>query len=146
MKIRIIKKINQQQKKNLIESWKKTYGTMSSLQHKVMLSKCSSPGDVNTYITWKYLSSGADMEETVTFENAEIFDVFSIKRGEILEFLANNEVSSIRELANRLRRNYKNVYDDLKALSKYELVELREEGRALKPCASASSLEVILEE
>jgi predicted transcriptional regulator len=146
MKIKIIKKINQQQKKNKIESWKKKYGSMSSLQHKVGLSKCSSPEDVNTYITWKYLASGAEMEETVTFENADIFDVFSLKRGEILEFLANNEVSSIRELAIKLKRNYKNVYDDLKALSTYELVELREVGRALKPCSSASAVEVMLEE
>jgi predicted transcriptional regulator len=146
MKVRIVKKITQQEKKNIIESWKREYGSLSSLQHKVMLSKCSSPEEVNNYITWKYLSSGADMEETVTFENADIFDVFSVKRGEILEYLANNEVSSIRELANKLRRNYKNVYDDLKALRKFELVELREVGRALKPCSSTSSIQVILEE
>jgi predicted transcriptional regulator len=146
MKINIIKKINEKERFNIMEEWKKRYGSMASLQHKVMISKCSSPEDLNNYITWKYLSSGAELEETVSFENADIFEAFSPKRGEILEYLANNDVASIRALANKLRRNYKNVYDDLKALERYELVELRQSGRALKPCCSTSVLEVILEE
>lgn len=146
MKINIIKKINQKEIQNIIEVWKKRYGSMASLQQRVMISKCSSPADIDNYITWKYLTSGAELEETVIFENAEVFDVFSTKRGEIMEYLANHEVSSIRELANKLRRNYKNVYDDLKALKKYELIELREAGRSLKPCCSASALKIIFEE
>jgi len=146
MKINVIKKINQKEIQYIIEMWKKKYGSMASLQHKVMISKCSSPEDVENYIIWKYLASGAELEETVIFENAEIFDVFSPKRGDIMDYLAKNDVASIRELANKLRRNYKNVYDDLKALKKYELIELRESGRALKPCATPSAIRIIFEE
>ena len=146
MKVNITKNIDQKEAKNITEQWKKKYGSLASLQSKVTISKCASPEEVDNYIVWKYLTSGAEMQETVSFENADIFEVFSPKRGEIMEFLANNEVSSIRELANKLRRNYKNVYDDLKALKKYELIELREVGRSLKPCCTASCIEVIFEE
>jgi predicted transcriptional regulator len=41
-----------------------------------------------------------------------------------------------------LHRNYKNVYDDMTALSKYGLVDLSPSGRALRPSAAASRIEI----
>ena len=55
----------------------------------------------------------------------------------------NNETPSIKKLADNLQRNYKNVYDDLQALAKYDLVELRRSGRSLKPCSIVTHLEVV---
>jgi predicted transcriptional regulator len=145
MEINITKKRKQSDIDDLIKKWKKTYGSFDSLQNKVMISKCSSSNEMNDYIIWKYLSAGAEFKESIIFESADVFYILSPRRAEILEYLANNEVASIRELSNKLRRNYKNVYDDLKALSKYEFVELREEGRALKPSCGVSIFNVNFE-
>jgi predicted transcriptional regulator len=138
MEINIIKKRKQSDINDLLNELKDIYTSFDSLQNKVMISKCSSPKEMNDYIIWKYLSNGAEFKESVIFRRADLFNVLSLRRVEILEYLANNEVSSIRELSHKLRRNYKNVYDDLKSLSKYELVELREAGRALKPTCGVS--------
>lgn len=146
MKISVVKKRKQSEIKDLMEKWKDKYGSMDSLHQKVMISKCSSPSKMNDYILWEYLKSGAKLQETAVFETAEVFDFLSPRRAELLEYLGNNEVSSIRELSNKLKRNYKNVYDDLKALSKYELVELQEKGRALKPCCSTSIISINFED
>ena len=142
MEINITKKRKQSYIDDLIKKYKKSYGSFDSLQSKVRISKCSSPQELNDYIVWKYLSSGAGFRESVILQNADVFNVLSPRRAEILEYLANNEVKSIRELANKLKRNYKNVYDDVNALAKYEFVELREEGRALKPICGVSDFNV----
>lgn len=146
MEINILKKRKQSDIDALIKKFKDIYTSFDSLQNKVMISKCSSPKEMNDYIIWKYLSAGAEFKESVIFGSADMFNILSLRRVEILEYLANNEVSSIRELSNKLRRNYKNVYDDLKSLSKYELVELREAGRALKPSCGVSIFNVNFEE
>jgi len=146
MKVRIVKQKNRADIEDLIREGKEKYGSFDSLQHKVQISKCSVPGVMNDYVIWKYLSAGAELTESIVFTNTDLFDVLSPKRAELLMYLANNEVDSIRDLAKKSHRNYKNVYDDLKALTKFELVELKGRGRALKPCCSVTQIDVDFEE
>jgi len=51
------------------------------------------------------------------------------KRMELLNYLANLHVESINELAHKIRRDVKNVYEDLLVLRKLELVMLRRRGK-----------------
>ena len=146
MKISVVKIRKPSEIQDLMDKWKKEYGSIDSLHQKVMISKCSSPGKMSDYILWEHLKSGAKFQENAVFETAEVFDFLSPRRAELLEYLGNNEVSSIRELSNKLKRNYKNVYDDLKALSRFELVELQERGRAIKPCCSTSIITIDFED
>jgi predicted transcriptional regulator len=56
------------------------------------------------------------------------------KRLELLYNLATVRVDSISDLAQKVRRNVKNVYEDLKVLDKLGFVKLnRRKGRALIP-------------
>ena len=146
MKVRIIKKRKKSDIRDMIKDWEKKYGKLSSLNQKVLISKCTSPERMSDYVLWKYLSQGADFEDIIVVEDADVFEVISPRRAELLEYLMNNDVSSIKKLADNLSRNYKNVYDDLQALAKYDLVELRESGRSLKPCSIVTNLEVIFGE
>jgi len=91
---------------------------------------------------WKNLSQGAEFEDIIIVRDSDIFETLSPRRVELLEFLMNNEVRSIRTLSEALHRNYKNVYDDMIALSKYGLVDLSPSGRALRPSAAASRIEI----
>jgi len=142
MKVRIVKKRKKSDIRDLIDDWEKQYGKLSSLNQKVLISKCSSPEKMTDYVLWKYLSLGTNFNDVIVVEDPYVFEVLSPKRAELLEYLMNNEVESIKKLADLLHRNYKNVYDDLRALSKYDMVELREAGRSLKPCSIISHLEV----
>jgi hypothetical protein len=51
------------------------------------------------------------------------------KRLELLYSLGNLRIQSINELAQRTRRNVKNVYEDLKALASLDLVTFRRQDR-----------------
>jgi hypothetical protein len=56
------------------------------------------------------------------------------KRIELLYKLAVLRVESINDLAKKVRRNVKNVYQDLQALSKFGFVKMdKRKGRALIP-------------
>jgi len=145
MKIRISKRWKPADIADMTQAWAKKYGTLQSLQQKVLISKCTSPEMMGDFVMWKNLSQGAEFQDVIIINDADIFDTLSPKRAEILEYLMSNDVNSIRHLSNSLKRNYKNVYDDLLALSKYGLVDLTAAGRSLKPSAAASRIEISFE-
>ena len=145
MKVKIMKKRNKADIQDMIKKWEKEYGTLSSLNQKVLISKCTSPEKMDDYVLWKYLSQGAEFQDNIVVEDTGVFEVLSPRRAELLEYLTNNDIPSIKNLADSLRRNYKNVYDDLQALAKYDLVELTESGRSLKPCSVVTNIEINFE-
>lgn len=146
MKVRIIKKRKKSDIRDMMADWEQKYGKLSSLNQKVLISKCSSPERMADFVLWKYLSQGAELQDIIVVEDPDVFEVLSPRRAELLEFLMDNDVASIKKLADKLGRNYKNVYDDLQSLAKYDLVELRGAGRSLKPFSVVTKLEVIFNE
>jgi hypothetical protein len=145
MKIKVVKRRKPSDIEDLLRAWEKKYGSLVSLHQKVLISKCTSPEQMSDYVMWKNLSQGAEFQDIIIMKDPDIFEVLSPKRMEMLEFLMANEVNSIKTLAGALHRNYKNVYDDLKAMSKYDLVDLTERGRSLKPSAAACKIEITLD-
>lgn len=145
MKVRITKRRRQSDTEDMVLGWVKRYGSLQSLQQKVRISKCASPDMMRDCVIWKAITDGAEFQDVVVVRDSELFDVLSPRRAEMLEHLMGNEVDSIRTLAAALHRNYKNVYDDLVALSRYGLVDLVPRGRALRPCAPASRIEIALD-
>ena len=130
---------------DMFRAWEKRYGTLVSLHQKILISKCTSPEQMTDYVMWQHLSKGAEFQDIIILKDSDIFEVLSPKRVELLEYVMQNEAKSIRTLATALHRNYKNVYDDLHALSKYELIDLTEHGRSLKPSSAATRIEIILD-
>lgn len=145
MKIKVVKRRKPSDIEDLLRAWEKKYGSLVSLHQKVLISKCTSPEQMNDYVMWKNLSQGAEFLDIIIMKDSDIFEVLSPKRMEMLEYLMANEVSSIKALASALHRDYKNVYDDLKAMSKYDLIDLTERGRSLKPSAAACKIEITLD-
>ncbi len=65
--------------------------------------------------------------------NEDFFEIFTSKRIEIIHELHNENLMSIRNLAEHLHRDIKNVYDDLSLLEKHNLIEFETNGRAKVP-------------
>ncbi|MGQ9530593.1 MAG: HVO_A0114 family putative DNA-binding protein [Candidatus Bathycorpusculaceae bacterium] len=73
------------------------------------------------------------IEEIKEFKT-EQFALLTPKRMELLHKLATLRVESINDLAQKVKRNVKNVYQDLKVLSKFGFVKLnKRKGRAIIP-------------
>ncbi|MDZ7688112.1 MAG: DUF6516 family protein [Halobacteriales archaeon] len=68
------------------------------------------------------------------FEDAtEIQRILTPKRLELIRSIMENEPDSMSEVSEQLGRGLREIHDDLHLLEKYEVVELRKEGRAKKP-------------
>jgi predicted transcriptional regulator len=55
------------------------------------------------------------------------------KRLELLDQMSRHNANSINELASRIGRDVKNVYNDLKVLESFRLIELVKDGRRMIP-------------
>jgi predicted transcriptional regulator len=58
----------------------------------------------------------------------QLHAVLTDKRMNLLEYVAQHEGLSIRQLASDLHRDYRNVYDDVAMLAELELIEKRADG------------------
>lgn len=86
---------------------------------------------------WRRASRGERLPEAtprLEFSSlAELLGVLSPKRLALLDALATQPGSSIRALAGRLGRDYKNVHGDVRVLGELGLVERRADGTLKAP-------------
>jgi len=68
-------------------------------------------------------------DEIIDLRDKDFERLLTHKRVELLAALASSRVESINELARRVKRSVKNVYDDLKVLERLRFVQLRKLGR-----------------
>ncbi|MCJ7731829.1 helix-turn-helix domain-containing protein, partial [Candidatus Bathyarchaeota archaeon] len=66
------------------------------------------------------------------------------RRLELLAYLGVEPVSSINDLAGKLERDVKNVYQDLKILERLGFISLRREGRSLVPDQIVYEITILL--
>ena len=75
---------------------------------------------------WQLAESGQEIiqaKECLTFKDLEILlKILTPKRFELLKFLRNQGATSIRNLSKLLKRDYSNVYSDVKQLEFYGLI------------------------
>ncbi len=98
---------------------------------------------------WKKLEKGKKIKkhEGIYFDNIEVMrKVFTEERLRILKTIKKQHPSSIYELAKKLKRNIKNVSDDVNFLKDVGLIELKKttEGRA-KSTPSVNYDKILLE-
>jgi predicted transcriptional regulator len=67
------------------------------------------------------------------FDDQDLFHVFTEKRLEMVREIRDMRPSSIRELAERLQRDIKNVYEDLCLLEKSNVIGFETSGRKKSP-------------
>ena len=119
------------------------HGSFDALRQRVFVERCADPRAVDDYVLWKALrDEGGGLEDRTVFDTPEVFRTLTPRRVEMLEFLRHAEVVSIQDLAAKLRRDYKNTYDDLAALEAWGLVAVRREGKNQRPVSHVTSLRV----
>jgi predicted transcriptional regulator len=117
-----------------MERLKKEYSSFESLQQKVSTLKCRNPDLIDDYVVWNALrKKGCSITEKIILQTFDIFSMVSQRRMELLSHLVSHPMpNSIRVLSTELRRDYKNVYDDIKALERYGLLCLVRDGKSKK--------------
>ena len=77
---------------------------------------------------------GKEVPHVVNFEErAQLRQLLTDRRMELLEAVMETPPASIRALADRLDRDVHDVHDDLHLLAEYDIIYFEENGRAKKP-------------
>ncbi len=63
----------------------------------------------------------------------KMFEALTQKRMELIRTVMEQQPHSIRELANLVDRDVKNVFEDLRLLNRMKIVRLVRKGRCVKP-------------
>ncbi|MDD5182352.1 MAG: endonuclease NucS [Candidatus Nanoarchaeia archaeon] len=83
------------------------------------------------------IASGSFLE---VGNNDNLFSLFTPKRIQLINELIRTKHFSIRELANSLNRDIKNVFDDLTMLNQADIIELVQEGKRKVPYLKNNTL------
>ncbi len=126
-----------------LERFRMRYSSFETLQQKISTLKCRDPDIVDDYMVWDALKRKGSMMETIVIRTFDIYNMFSQRRMELLNYLINHPLpDSIRDLAATLKRDYKNVYDDIKALEKYGLICLVRDGKSKRVITRVKSINI----
>lgn len=144
MLLRIIRDLTPEEVEEKIKRFEKELGMSFEKFEELFLKKKLDAKFARAYFEWAdlvdsykgYMEDGQldyTVEEVKDFEPEQIA-LLTPKRIELLYQLAVLRVESINDLAQKVRRNVKNVYQDLQVLSRFGFVKLnRHRGRALIP-------------
>lgn len=89
---------------------------------------------------------GEDVPHVVNFQDASRLQrIFTPRRLELVRSLMDSPAESMRDLADRLDRDVRQVHDDLELLSEYRIVHFREAGGAKKPHVPYDSVRIEVE-
>ena len=89
---------------------------------------------------------GEDVPHVVNFQDASRLQrVLTPRRLELVESLMHAPAESIRDLADRLDRDVRQVHDDLQILTEYRIVHYREEGGAKQPHVPYDTVKIEVE-
>ena len=142
MNWRVVKNVPQQQVQSRIETLREKHGSLSHL-HEEFAKGRMPPGTFDDYIEWTNMDhalrayqEGEDFEYLAEEElnlNQQEYMMITPRRLELLDYLGIEPVSSINDLAEKLGRDVKNVYNDLKTLERLGFISFRKEGRSLVP-------------
>jgi len=85
----------------------------------------------------RQIDSGTDLPEATARLNftsiKQLFSAITEKRLELVRHVASHEGLNIRQLAQALERDYKNVYEDVRKLCEYGLLEKDDRGALRAP-------------
>ena len=144
MLIRIIRSLTSEEIEEKIKKFEKEFGMRFEKFEEQFLKQRLDGKLARIYFEWAELVDsykGYIEEGTLDYTVEEIKDfkpeqaaLLTPKRIELLYKLAVLRVESINDLAQKVRRNVKNVYGDLKVLSKFGFVRLnKRRGRNIVP-------------
>lgn len=84
--------------------------------------------------TWRWVEAGKQDRPRLAFGSLrELFAAITEKRLELLRHVATHESLNVRQLAQALGRNYKNVHTDVRELVELGLLERSDQGQLTAP-------------
>jgi biotin operon repressor len=144
MLIRIVRNLTLEEVEDRIKRFEREFGMNFERLEELFLKERLDPKFVGAFFEWAELIDsykGYLEEGTLDYTIEEIKELkpeqvglLTPKRLELLYQLATSRVDSINDLAKKLRRDVKNVYQDLQALKRMGFVKLnKRKGRAIIP-------------
>jgi len=139
MLVKVLRRLTLEEIENQVRQLQRSHGMKFDEFEESFLKGNGDQQSVDTYFRWAtlvhayrgYVESGeldCVVEELHDLESDKL-RAFTPKRLELLHTLSNLRVESINDLARRVRRNVKNVYQDLKALQKLGLISFTRKGK-----------------
>ncbi len=124
----------------ILRAIRRKHGRIEKVKKLLQVKKCAQPeiGEAFLY----YLASDDNIVEEVIIEDRKVLNALTAKRFELIEFLNKNGPMPIKELAERVGRDYKNVYDDISALNRYFILNSIRYGRESVPVGVIESVEI----
>lgn len=139
MLIRIVRRFTLDEVQGKVEQFEKEYDMTFDEFEELFLSRKLDRRMIGTYFEWASLVhayrgyvEGGELDyviEELRDLSPEETALLTPKRIELLYSLTSLRAESINKLAQKIRRNVKNVYQDLKALQSLGFVSLRKRGR-----------------
>ncbi len=143
MQLRIVRRIPLTEVTDRIEQYEKQFGASLDDVSNQFAEKALDQEDFDDYVEWMAMEHalGAYVEgEAFDYLTEEILDMepqdlskLTPKRLELLDQMSRHNANSINELASKIGRDVKNVYNDLKVLESFGLIELVKDGRRMIP-------------
>jgi predicted transcriptional regulator len=158
--VRVRKKYNVREMEGIIEDYSSRYGSIHRLNSHVQQDRCAEFGSTDDLMIWVTLlkniqnvnipqglspgdpSFALEFSNTIAYPDFELTNFITPKRMELLKVIREKPGLSIKELAAHLDRDYKNVYDDVQALVKFELLVLQKRGKARVPVFPSDTIEI----
>ncbi len=138
--MKIIKQYSTKDVKDLKQNIILNHGDAEKLKQRAYRSGCRNPDLVDDHVLYTVLNKNATYHHEHISRSAKSISALTPRRVELLAYLYKNDMESIMDLANGLMRNYKNVYDDLKALEENDIISLIRRGKNIKPVLNADRL------
>jgi hypothetical protein len=137
--VKIVRRLTLEEVNNRINEFEREHGMTFDEFEELFLEGKIDRSMVGTYFEWAglvhayrgYVEGGEFdyvVEETREL-NSDEMALLTPKRLELLDSLASLRIESINDFAQKIRRNVKNVYQDLQVLRKLGLVTFKKRGR-----------------
>ena len=158
--VRVRKRYNVSEMEGIIEDYSSKYGSIHRLNHHVQQENCQEFDSTDDLMIWvtllkniqnvnipQGLSPGdpnfsIEFSQTIAYPDFALTNFITPKRMELMKAIRERPGMSIKELALHLDRDYKNVYDDVQALVKFELLVLQKRGKARVPVFPSDTIEI----
>jgi len=139
MLVRVLRRLTLEEVEERLRNLERSHGTTFDEFEETFLTQDVGQYSLDDYFVWAnlvhahhgYLESGeleCVMEELYDLSPKDL-RVFTPKRLELVYMLSGLKAESINNLAQKVRRNVKNVYQDLQLLKKLRLINFRKKGK-----------------
>jgi len=123
-----------------------SHGSMEELEKIILQRPYMEPSRMDDLVVWNFLASQMGYYvETVTFHTTDIHRFLTPSRMDIIESVERLSPSSIKDLSTLLKRDYKNVYDDVDILSRTGIMDMLSDGKNRRPVSLVERIEAIPE-